>query len=69
MPASYIIKPLWDIDWDIADFGFSSAEWHFTATRCLTTPLVVTSLNGHWIGPSALKATVNRLWLCLVAYI
>lgn len=44
MPASYIIKLLWIIDWDIADFGLRSAEWHFTATRCLTTLLVVTSL-------------------------
>lgn len=43
MPASYIIKTLWDIDWDIADFGFRSAERHFTATRCLTTPLAVIS--------------------------
>lgn len=39
MPASYIIKPLWDIDWDTADFGPRSTEWHFMPTRCLTTPL------------------------------
>lgn len=56
-PASYIIKPMWDIDWDIADFGLRSAEWHFTATRCLTAPLVVTAgLNGHWADLAALEA-------------
>lgn len=30
----------------IGTFGLRSAEWHFTATRCLTTPFVVPSL---WI--------------------
>lgn len=54
--ASYIVKPLWDIDWDFADFGLRSAEWHFAATRCLTTPLVVTSVNGRRAGVSALKS-------------
>ena len=47
----------------IGTFGLRSAEWHFTATRCLTTPAVVPALSGHWAALSALKAQSWKMWI------